>query len=132
MDADQAIEIELNKAKFELRRMIRGKSTMSRQVIQNIQSESIETNENSNIQQEESDASEEEVYEYSEDWKKYSLATLNQDPSYEEDPNKEIPQEVIELGKFIESRGVTMLHYHQSQGNTEQANKQRDYMAQVM
>lgn len=65
---------------------------------------------------ESSSSEEENEYEYSEDWKKYSFTTLNYEPSYKEDKSIMVADEVNELGKFIETRGVQLLRCYEKNG----------------
>ncbi|CAD8122885.1 unnamed protein product [Paramecium sonneborni] len=140
IDDDEAIRKELTKAKLELKKMMRSSIEISQNVMKNIEKTSLETKGIEQQQQkykeiiEEDSSSEEEDEdcEYSEDWKKYSFNTLSYEPSFEEDTNIQVAEEINELGKFIESRGVQILHLYESQGKHQEAEKHRQFLGQLM
>ncbi|CAD8123681.1 unnamed protein product [Paramecium sonneborni] len=135
IDDDEAIRKDLTKAKLELKKMMRSSIEISQNVMKNIEKTSFKEIEQSQKQQEivdEDSSSEEEECEYSEDWKKYSFNTLSYEPSFEEDTSIQVAEEINELGKFIESRGVQILHLYETQGKHEEAEKHRQFLAQLM
>ncbi|CAD8213037.1 unnamed protein product [Paramecium octaurelia] len=137
IDDDEAIRKDLTKAKLELKKMMRSSIEISQNVMKNIEKTSpkpqeIQPTEKQSELVEDDSSSEEDDYEYSEDWKKYSFNTLSYEPSFEEDTSIQIPEEINELGKFIESRGVQILHLYETQGKHEEAEKHRQFLAQLM
>ncbi|CAD8165102.1 unnamed protein product [Paramecium pentaurelia] len=138
IDDDEAIRKDLTKAKLELKKMMRSSIEISQNVMKNIDKTSPQTTQGIQSTEKQQDiidddsSSEEEDYEYSEDWKKYSFNTLSYEPSFEEDTSIQIPEEINELGKFIESRGVQILHLYETQGKHEEAEKHRQFLAQLM
>lgn len=52
--------------------------------------------------------------------------------SYEQDPNKPVPVEVSELGKFIETRGLEMVKIYEQTGRRKEADELKEKLKKAL
>ena len=69
-------------------------------------------------------------------WQQFNInkdyENFNYELSYEEDQNKPIPEEVHELGHYIEFRGVQMLKVFESQGRLKEAEQLQEKLRKAL
>ncbi|KAM3136496.1 hypothetical protein pb186bvf_011454 [Paramecium bursaria] len=132
IDPSDEIKKELDKTQRELNKMKRVDLKFSQSFINDIKNSPQKIQETSQqcVQDEETDSDED--YEYSEDWQTYKFNTLLQEPSFELDERKDVPIELIELQKFIETKCVQTLKYLDHLKDDTQSLKQREFMSLLM